>query len=171
MQAPGIPHDPAPAPLSTEGYVLSFVIPAALALLPARLDSFEARVMLLAIGMQESRFSARHQVGGPARGFWEFEAGGGVADLLHHDHPATLAMLYPVLDLLQYEPADCFDAIQHNDVLACVLARLLLWTHPAPIPEDERNAWAYYLATWRPGRPRPETWTAYFQKAVAMVAA
>lgn len=170
MQAPGIPHDPAPAPRSTADYVLASVIPATLSLLPPRLDSFEARVLLLAIGMQESRFAARHQVGGPARGFWEFE-NGGLQDVLAHDHPATRAMLEPALALLQYQPDECFEAIPHNDVLACLFARLLLWTHPAPIPEDERNGWAYYLATWRPGKPRPETWGLNFQSALAMVAA
>jgi hypothetical protein len=169
MQAPGIPHDPAPAPLSTEGYVLGHVIPAALALLPPRLDSFEARVLLLAIGMQESRFEARHHIGGPARSFWQFEAGG-VRGVLEH-HPAARARCSTRRSTAAVRADECFDAIQHNDVLACVFARLLLWTHPAPIPEDERNAWAYYLATWRPGKPRPETWGAHFQRAVEMVAA
>jgi hypothetical protein len=168
MQAPGIPHDPAPTPLSTEGYVLGHVIPFALSLLPARCDSFEARVLLLAIGMQETRFEARQQLFGPARSFWQFEAAG-VKGVLEHDTARPL--LEPALDLLRYDADECFAAIEDNDVLACVFARLLLWTHPAPIPEDERNAWAYYLATWRPGKPRPETWASHFQRAVEMVAA
>ncbi len=47
----------------------------AMALLPARMDTSEARCMLLAIGLQESRFVHRRQIGGPARGFWQFERG------------------------------------------------------------------------------------------------
>lgn len=46
------------------------------------MDSTEARVMLLAIGLQESRFINRFQIvqgkpgaKGPARGFWQFEQG------------------------------------------------------------------------------------------------
>ena len=42
-------------------------------LLPG-MDSAKARVMLLAIGLQESRFEHRRQIGGPARGFWQFES-------------------------------------------------------------------------------------------------
>ncbi|OMG90710.1 hypothetical protein [Achromobacter xylosoxidans] len=38
-----------------------------LALLPAAMDTPAARVMLLAIGLQESRFVRRRQIGGPAR--------------------------------------------------------------------------------------------------------
>ena len=49
-----------------------------MALLPDRMDTPEARVMMLAIGLQESRFVHRRQIKGPARGFWQFEQGGGV---------------------------------------------------------------------------------------------
>ena len=37
----------------------------ALLLLPARMESPQAVVMLLAIGLQESRFTHRRQIGGP----------------------------------------------------------------------------------------------------------
>ena len=47
----------------------------ALALLPAAMNTPQARCMLLAIGLQESRFVHRRQIGGPARGFWQFERG------------------------------------------------------------------------------------------------
>ncbi len=71
----------------------------ALALLPATMDTPAARVMLLAIGLQEGRFMHRRQIGGPARGFWQFEKGtrasrGGVWGVFLHaasrDHLATL---------------------------------------------------------------------------------
>ena len=51
------------------GHILAHVMPAAFSLLPPNMDSREARVMLLAIGMQESRFKHRKQIGGPAKGF------------------------------------------------------------------------------------------------------
>ncbi len=48
-------------------------------------DTPEGRLMLLAIGLQESRFEHRRQLGnGPARGFWQFEAGGGVKGVMTH---------------------------------------------------------------------------------------
>ena len=56
----------------------------ALRLLPARMNSPEAEVMLLAIGLQESRFEHRRQlVGspprptGPAKSFWQAELAAG----------------------------------------------------------------------------------------------
>src|SRR5690606_38643231 len=62
----------------------------AYALLPSRMDSDRATVMLLAIGLQESRFEHRRQIKGPARGFWQFERGRGVRGVL--THPATAAL-------------------------------------------------------------------------------
>ncbi len=71
----------------------------AMALLPARMNTPAADCMLLAIGLQESRFVHRRQIGGPARGFWQFEKGtrasrGGVWGVFLHaasrDHLATL---------------------------------------------------------------------------------
>lgn len=144
-------------------YVRELVLPAAMQLLPARMDSLEARAMLMAIGLQESRFLHRRQVGGPARGFWQFEAGGGVRGVL--EHQATRPLVGPILQLLRYEPHEVYDALADNDVLAAVFARLLLWTHPGPLPRDATGAWGYYLAIWRPGKPHRETWDALYAEA------
>ena len=48
--------------------------------LRGKFRSTAADVLLLAIGLQESRFEHRQQIGGPARSFWQFERGGGVDD-------------------------------------------------------------------------------------------
>lgn len=61
-------------------------------LLPARMESAEAVQMLLSIGLQESRFTYRRQIGGPARGFWQFERGGGVAGVLRHPSSRDAAL-------------------------------------------------------------------------------
>ena len=70
----------------------------ALALLPARMSSSEAELMLLVIGLQESRFQHRRQlVGspprptGPAKSFWQAELGGGMVTglLRYHDDRAV----------------------------------------------------------------------------------
>ena len=56
--------------------VRTYALPAACSLLPARMDTRAARALLVAIGLQESRFEHRRQIGGPARGFFQFEAMG-----------------------------------------------------------------------------------------------
>ena len=135
----------------------------ALALLPARMSSPEAEVMLLAIGLQESRFQHRRQlVGspprptGPAKSFWQAELGGGmVTGLLryHDDRVRDLAVGLCAVRGVDPSPREVWDAIEHDDVLAAGLARLLLYTDPARLPGlgDEEGAWQLYLRTWRPG--------------------
>ena len=166
-----------------------YVIPAAvlaaidqaLALLPRRMDCIEARCEMLAIGLQESRFRDRFQRSpqapggkGPARGFWQFERGteasrGWVWGMLLH--PATSSL---VADLCRargcgFNAGDIHDAIERDDVLAAGLARLLLWTDPKPLPTlgDAAGAWELYARTWRPGKPRRETWDGCHAAAVA----
>lgn len=147
-------------------HVYSHVIPAAYSLLPVRMQSDEATAMLLAIGLQESEFDARRQGGnGPARGFWQFERGGGVRGVLAH--PSTEPHISRVLASLKYagaSTADCYAAIEHNDILACCFARLLLWTVPGKLPDQHsyERGWQQYLSGWRPGKPHPEKWPGNF---------
>ena len=110
--------------------------------------------MLLAIGLQESRFEHRRQMSnGPARSFWQMERGGGVHGVLTHRASAACAKV--ICAHQGVEPADqaVWEAIEHDDVLAACLARLLLYTDPARLPAlgDEAGAWDLYLRTWRPG--------------------
>lgn len=152
--------------------VHAFVLPAAAALLPPLLDTREARALLLAIGLQESRFVHRRQLGpGPARGFWQFERGGGVAGVL--THALTQPLIARVLDTLRYPPDAyaCHVAIEHNDVLAACFARLLLATVPGALPErhDAERGWQQYLHGWRPGKPHRATWDGCYAQAWALV--
>lgn len=141
------------------------IMPIALGLLPARMNTPEARAMLIAIALQESRFEHRIQVpNGPARGFWQFERGGGVHGVL--THRVTEPLIVRPLHILNYEhdATVCYMALAHNDVLACVFARLLLWTLPYPLPgpyEPER-AYTQYVEAWRPGKPHPDTWAEFY---------
>ena len=142
----------------------------ALRLLPPRMSSREAVAMLIAIGLQESRLRVRAQfAGGPARGFLQFEERGGVYGVLHHH--ATHDMIRGVLDVLCYDHSveTSYEAIEHNDILACVYGRLLLWTHPMQLPAqgEPEAAWQYYLELWRPEKPRPDTWDAFYTRAWA----
>ena len=153
----------------------------ALALLPARMSSPEAEVMLLAIGLQESRFQHRRQlVGspprptGPAKSLWQAEQGGGmVAGLLRYHDDRVRDVVVGLCAVRGVAPAarDVWDAIEHDDVLAAGLARLLLFTDPGRLPKlgDVDGAWQLYLRTWRPGRPKPETWPALYAQAMEVV--
>lgn len=151
---------------------LGHVLHAAFGLLPFEMYSPEAIQMLLAIGWQESRFTSREQMGGPARGFWQFERNGGVVGVLRHK--ATKQTAIDVLGALQYlpnpDPTVVYFALAHNDVLAACFARLLLFAHPKPLPaiDDPLAAWAYYHDQWRPGKPHPETWHRAWGWASAM---
>lgn len=143
---------------------LSKIIPAldaALALLPSGLDTPAARVLLLAIGLQESGFEHRRQfVGkpprpiGPAKSFWQAEIGGGMVRgvRLHPTTAGAVRALCRARGVLA-DDAAIWNAIEHDDVLAAGLARLLLWSDPQPLPAmgDVDGAWALYLRTWRPG--------------------
>lgn len=143
----------------------------ALALLPPGMDSVKARVMLLAIGLQESRFEHRRQIGGPARGFWQFERGGGVVGVL--SHASSKAHALRICEARGVKPiaADVYEALDDDDVLAAAFARLLLWTDPKALPDvgAAAAAWALYLRTWRPGKPHPRTWNDLYAKAVSEV--
>lgn len=143
----------------------------ALALLPSAMDRPQARVMLLAIGMQESRFTHREQIGGPARGFWQFEKGGGVKGVMNH--PLTMVMAKAVC-------ADCgvpfdrtivYQTLAKNDELAAAFARLLLWSDPKSLPgkNDAEGGWELYARTWRPGKPHRATWDDFYKAAVKYV--
>jgi hypothetical protein len=156
--------------MNTIDYVYKIVIPATFSLLPPKMNSSGACAALLAIGLQESKFKDRRQVGGgPARGFWQFEAGGGVHGVVTHSASATLVT--QAMETLRYRPDQCYAALEHNDVLACIFARLLLWTHPAALPgrADPEGAWNYYLSLWRPGKPHRETWHANYERAWEVV--
>ncbi|NMG64870.1 hypothetical protein GPA19_07920 [Azoarcus indigens] len=148
----------------------------ALALLPAVMDSPAARVMLHAIGYQESGFVHRRQVRGPARGYWQFEQGGGVAGVLRHRASSALAAAVCAARCVPTTASGVYLALDQDDVLAAAFARLLLWTDPAPLPAigDIDAAWALYAAprrTWSPGQPHPKRWPACYRQALADVGA
>lgn len=153
-------------------WIARHVIPAAYSVLPDAATSERATAMLLAIGWQESRFTHRRQVSGPARGFWQFEFNGVRGVMLH-----TLARPFVTVGLtgLRYStttaPVVVHHALEHNDVLAACFARALLWTLPQelPGPADVDGAWSQYLDAWRPGKPHEESWTEAWRQAWATV--
>lgn len=133
-----------------------------------------ARVMLLAIAGQECGYRHRCQVitggaRGPARGLWQFELGGGVHGVLRHAATKDAAAQACADLLVPPTKQAVHTAIEHNDMLACVFARLLLWSDPAPMPESAATGWSCYLRTWRPGKPHQATWQKHWNAACEAV--
>ena len=145
----------------------------ALMLLPAKMTSPQAELMLLAIGLQESRFEHRRQIGGPARGFWQFERAGGVQGVLRHSATALLAKAVCKERGVEPTSTEVYGRLEHDDLLACAFARMLLWTDLQALPAIGYSSasWQYYLRTWRPGKPHRHTWDALYAQAVAAVTA
>lgn len=134
-------------------------------------DSEEAYVLAVGIGYQESGFVHRRQVGGPARGYWQFEKGGGVWNVLNaaaaKAHMLHICHLYDV----PANAVDVFEALAWNDPLAAAAARLNLWCDPNKLPKvgDVQGAWDYYIRVWRPGMPHRHTWDANYAKAITAI--
>lgn len=144
----------------------------ALSRLPERMDSPKARVQLLAIGLQEGRLEHRAQIvkgggKGPARGLWQFEAGGGVGGVMRHHSSAADARRICQWRGVPFEQRAIWERLETDDVLAAAFARLLLWTDPYPLPEigETAAAWDLYIRTWRPGKPHPRTWPPLYAAA------
>ena len=148
----------------------TLVIDPTMHLLGSKYDSPEARAMLLAIGLQESRLQYRRQIQGPARGFHQFETGG-VQAVLTHKVVGPIAVA--TAKALEYAPlvSTLHPAFEHNDLLDCAFSRLLLYADPRPLPKAGQRdlAWTIYLFGWRPGKPKRETWDDFYDEAWATI--
>jgi hypothetical protein len=162
------------------------LISQALAMLPTKMDSANARTMMTAICLQESNLAARRQHGnGPARGLPQFERTGGVRGVMTHDASEDLARHVCGVRGVPFNAADVWAAMELDDVLSLALTRLLLWTDPKRLPDmdefidpahhvdaDDPQAsasWKLYYRVWRPGKPHPAKWPGNYAKAVAAV--
>lgn len=158
-----------PMPLAT---VNDEILTPALFFLGAKYDSFEARLFLLTVGQQESRFMYRRQMNnGPATGFWQFERGGGVRGVLnHHSTADTMLEVCEHFSVSSTSQA-VWEALEENDLLAACVARLLAYTSPQLFPErnDPAGYWEMYLDTWRPGKPHERTWAGFFENSLAVL--
>jgi len=137
--------------------------------------------MLYAIGMQESLLIHRYQIPqptainrkGPARGLWQFECMGGVKGVLTHRNTKAKAEALCRKYVGSLNEYAVWNALEYEDGLACCLARLLLWSDPKTLPDvtsaNMETAWNYYLRNWRPGSPKPATWTGHWNGAVSLV--
>lgn len=166
--------------------VVNQVFRQAFALLPPSANSIAAQLLMLVIGLQESRFTSRRQLvnkivdgkkvlvpEGPAIGFWQFELGnsvskGGVWGVLNHFRVGPIAKQFCRQLGIAADPKTVWLAMETNDVLAAGFARLLLLSDSQALPKtgDVEGAWqCYAVRTWRPGKPHRETWDAFYDQA------
>src|SRR5262245_6305410 len=132
----------------------------------------EALVMCMVIPGQESNWNARFQGGGPARGYSQFEEGGGVHGVL--THPASSGLIRTIcaaIDIDTVNDDTIYEAMAWSAFLNMVMTRLLLYTDPAALPAvgAEEVAWQYYLRNWRPGAPDRARWSGVYPIAVSCV--
>ncbi len=150
---------------------LSTIMLPAISLFP-QYDSPEARCLLLAIAGQESNWAERvQQPVGYARGFWQCEEGGAVADVLTSPDTREIKDLCTTL-CIPTSIAKVWEAIAWNDCLAYAIARLNLWLDPHPLPAigDSPASWQTYLRAWKPGRPSLVRWASVYPAAAACFA-
>ncbi|WP_332848726.1 hypothetical protein [Massilia sp. S19_KUP03_FR1] len=134
-------------------------------------DKLPARRLMLAIALQESGLRHRRQVvsdgseSGPASSFWQFEAGGGCNGMLTHRTSAPI-MRQACADFnVAPTPAGLWEAMRYNDVLAAIAARLMIYVLPSMLPERVELGYQQYINAWRPGKPKPATWSANWSTA------
>jgi hypothetical protein len=152
--------------MTTDTFIATALRPAFF-LLPGKMDTPEARAMILAIALQESGLAKRRQFGkGPARSYLQFERAGVRGVLAHKASGKHARDVCTALDIVANGPC-VHRAIEYQDVLAVCFARLLLWTLPKKLPPrtDPIEAWYQYLEAWRPGKPRETTRAAHYATA------
>lgn len=128
-------------------------IAAGLALLPDKMNSIDAAVLLYATSRQENPRRLAQQVGGPAVGDYQFEKGGGVKGVMTHKASSDRCRAVCTARKVTFDASSIYQALKTDAILAAALARLLYYTDPKalPVAGDEFAAWALYLRTWRPG--------------------
>lgn len=155
-------------------HIQSYVVPAAYALLPPSMAHPRATAMLLATGLQVSKFRDRRPLEGTACGFWGFEKPN-VREVITNPH--TRLTVETALRVLRYEAmidsvANIQQLLVDNDTLACVFARSLLLTLPTQLPRRNQRdlGWRQFAQAWNPADPAEFTWPHYFAEAWDRVA-
>src|SRR5262245_32238949 len=129
----------------------------------------EALVMCMTIPGQESAWNARLQGGGPARGYSQFEEGGGVHGVL--THPASSGLIRTICDANDIDKVNddkIYEQKAWSAFLNMSMTRLLLYTGPRPLPAvgDVQGSYFYYDSIWRPGSKRPDDWPGNYDIAM-----
>lgn len=156
----------------------------AFSMLPANMDTRQARILHAAIGYQESKYQSRKQIitvmrdgkrinvpEGPANGFWQFEEGGGVKGVMSFNFAKFPDIARNICHAcgVPFVRDQVYAALATDDALAAAFARLLMYTDPQRLPDNKIDGWNMYLRTWRPGKPKPDTWADAWAFALKVV--
>lgn len=127
----------------------------------------KAARLMIAIGLTESRFTARQQVGGPAHGFWQFETEA-VEEVLENrfTRPIALRICQDLNIDADMQTIYKLFSTPAGDLIAACFARLNIFISPLTLPDTANEGWVYYVSTWRPGHPNPNVWPPNWQDAV-----
>lgn len=147
------------------------VVEPALKLLPERMTSNAARVMLLTVGLYKSRFTYRFltmrgqpYIKAEDRGFWGFSPGLTQKVL---DDPSTKDLAVSLCEERAVDPKEAWRFLEIDDVLSAGLARLLLDIHGLTenLPASE-DAWSLYVSAWSPIYRNMESWEGFYVKSL-----
>lgn len=133
--------------------------------------SIEAKLLLIAIGIQESGLTARRQFGhGPARSWWQIEELTAL-DTIQRWRPLKAYLTYLEIPIPIHTATLFGYVLQYSEYAACGIARGILALDPSPLPTvgDLSGAWETYRRCWRPGKPRLEKWDSSYQLALEAV--
>lgn len=135
------------------------------------------RVFLTCVALQESGpdLDARYQSSpnltpGPARGWFQFEQGGGVKGVMTHQTTRKMMERICAYAYVQPNQPAVWRALEGHDFLAVAVARMLLLTDPPAVPTNAADGWeAYAVRLWRPGKPHSDKWPGNWARAEAAV--
>ncbi len=146
--------------------ILEQIIEPGLALLPPALNGDDASVLLLATGLQESRFCYRRELGGYGLGYWKLHADKVARVFAHAGCREPLERLCEAVGV-ECTPRAVHAALEYNDQLATAITRLLLHTATRRLPAQAHpeQAWLLYLQLWKPALPRHLSWTPLHRNA------
>lgn len=150
--------------------VLADAVDPALALLPAKMQSGQARCQMLGDGLYESGYTTRQQVNGPAHGLWQFQPNA-IRLVMHNNATGNELLIACQKCGVKFGSTMIYFAIAsgEHDVLAAVLARLILWADPKPLPPigDAYAAAECHQRCYRPGAWDEGRYLRLYPQAVA----
>lgn len=118
------------------------VVSRALAILPRAMGGASAVNGLTGIGAKESQwFRYSRQIGGPALGYWMVEPETH-DDIWDHFLAYRYDIRFTIMNYLG-SARPYAEMMVADPVYACMMARLVLWRHPDPLPgADDALGWA-----------------------------
>lgn len=175
--------------MDPERFLLHTIMPAAEWLGPVmgrRMDEPQRLVLALAIAIEETSLDHRRQVlkggrYGKGRSWWQNEGGSqaSIGRLMNHPTLSRPLKQLCIEQTIPWDLASIYEAVAWHDLLAAVIALLLIFSDAQPVPDvtDEYGMWGYYwrcwqpgaYRNWKPGDPQGERWHDAHRRALNAV--